>query len=218
MRLRRPASFSFLHSDLCASFSAGVPRPHPRCSCFLESPDLPNLIRIFPPQSKLAFTCDPSSPVLLVSPEKDNCEERELRVSALCEQVSLRVSSIDGIPVPAPSSPLQACEVRQPYARSSRGRQAAAAYSRGRLFEFTARLRVCIVCWRASLQEQWCSLARACCRPSSFVPASVSPLPAAPGMAGASMLFTLSKSSLAFRSSRLCLCSSPCRGGGRGGR
>eukprot|EP00752_Nemacystus_decipiens_P011479 g10191.t1 len=32
---------------------------------------------------------------------QDNCEEMELCVSALCEQVSLRISSIDGTPVPA---------------------------------------------------------------------------------------------------------------------
>lgn len=32
---------------------------------------------------------------------QDNCEERELRFRALCEQVSLRISSIDDTPVPA---------------------------------------------------------------------------------------------------------------------
>lgn len=34
---------------------------------------------------------------------QDNCEERELCFQALCEQVSLRISSIDGTPVPAPA-------------------------------------------------------------------------------------------------------------------
>lgn len=38
---------------------------------------------------------------LFPGPHQDNCEERELRVTALCEQVSLRISSIDGTPVPA---------------------------------------------------------------------------------------------------------------------
>lgn len=32
---------------------------------------------------------------------QDNCEERELSFQALCEQVSLRISSIDDTPVPA---------------------------------------------------------------------------------------------------------------------
>lgn len=40
-----------------------------------------------------------------LTPRQDNCEERELSVSALCEQVSLRISSIDGAPVPARTPP-----------------------------------------------------------------------------------------------------------------
>ncbi|CBJ28265.1 conserved unknown protein [Ectocarpus siliculosus] len=39
---------------------------------------------------------------------QDNCDERDLRVEALCEQVSLRISSIDGTPVPALQSPSKA--------------------------------------------------------------------------------------------------------------
>jgi len=43
---------------------------------------------------------------------QDNCEERELSFQALCEQVSLRISSIDDTPVPAEAK--QRCSTSNP--------------------------------------------------------------------------------------------------------
>lgn len=45
---------------------------------------------------------------------KDNCEERELSFQALCEQVSLRISSINDIPIPAAAK--QRCSTGNPEA------------------------------------------------------------------------------------------------------